>query len=170
MKGLVGTVMYTKKMRDGSLLVHCANKKQAKKLLEIKSFCSFAVSVDGHPSLNVCNGVISCFDLLNSSAPVWARGRIWPRAFPLPIVKGENEAVEVGYLFKVTGGRKEGSRAHLLVTLISSSRPFHYFFSYFHRSLPHMCRPSLRPKRPPSPPLSVSDCLPVDDPGYVSWL
>jgi hypothetical protein len=100
---------------------------------------------------------------------VWARGRIWPRAFPLPIVKRENEAVLVGHLFKVTGGRKEGSRAHLLVS-ISSSRPSHHFFSYFHYSLPHTCRPSLRPKRPPSPPLSVSDCLPVDASCYVSWL
>jgi hypothetical protein len=57
-----------KKLRHGTLLIHCQSEDQATKLLRVQELCSLAVTVSGHASLNVCKGDISCFDLLN--APV----------------------------------------------------------------------------------------------------
>lgn len=64
MYGLIGEATSVKKIRDG-ILVECSIAKQARRLLEVKKFGSFSVSVTAHNTLNICKGIVTCRDLLN---------------------------------------------------------------------------------------------------------
>lgn len=64
--GLIGQVNSVRKINEG-LLIEAKTTNQARKLLEVKKFYEFDVTVTPHNSLNYTKGVITCRDLLNCS-------------------------------------------------------------------------------------------------------
>ncbi|GBN76898.1 hypothetical protein AVEN_11237-1 [Araneus ventricosus] len=56
----LGEVKSTKKLRSGNLLVEVNSPTQAKKVLNIKTLSTIAVTVTPHATLNSSKGVISC--------------------------------------------------------------------------------------------------------------
>lgn len=58
-----GVVKNIRKQQSGDLLVEAANEKQAKAILNIKSFGNTQVKAFGHKSLNYSKGVIFCPEL-----------------------------------------------------------------------------------------------------------
>ncbi|XP_055950828.1 uncharacterized protein LOC129984899 [Argiope bruennichi] len=63
--GHIGEANAIRKIRSGDLLVEVANKKQAQKILKIKSLSTIPVTVSAHRSLNSSKGVITCGELYN---------------------------------------------------------------------------------------------------------
>ncbi|XP_055943815.1 uncharacterized protein LOC129974989 [Argiope bruennichi] len=63
--GHIGEAKAIRKIRSGDLLVEVANKKQAQKILKIKSLSTIPVTVSAHRSLNSSKGVITCGELYN---------------------------------------------------------------------------------------------------------
>ncbi|XP_055928554.1 uncharacterized protein LOC129959691 [Argiope bruennichi] len=63
--GSIGEVKSTKKLRSGDLLVEVNSPKQAKQIVNLKTFSTIPVLVSPHPSLNSSKGVISCGELFN---------------------------------------------------------------------------------------------------------
>jgi hypothetical protein len=62
--GLLGTVKYIGRLRNGSLLVETINKVQAIKLCSMtKINHTTCISVIQHDSLNISKGVDTCFEL-----------------------------------------------------------------------------------------------------------
>lgn len=64
--GNVGQVNSVRKINDG-LLVETKSNNQSRRLLDMKKFHDFEVTITPHSSLNYSKGVITCRDLLNCS-------------------------------------------------------------------------------------------------------
>jgi hypothetical protein len=60
-----GQVKNIKKLRNGTLLIETVSDKQTANLLKLTSIGPVNVQVEPHRQLNVSQGVISCWDLLN---------------------------------------------------------------------------------------------------------
>ena len=65
---LSGDLKSAKKLRDGTLLIETADDLQSEKLLGMKFFNEFPVTVEPHRTLNSSRGVVSHFDFLHLDA------------------------------------------------------------------------------------------------------
>ena len=66
-QAIAGTLKSIKRLRDGSFLVECGKRAQARNLLQTNRFIDRPVKVSIHKTLNSSRGVIRCQDLADMS-------------------------------------------------------------------------------------------------------
>ena len=68
-QSIAGEVKSVKHLRDGNLLVECANKKQSSSLLKITTFSGIPVHAISHKTLNSSKGTIRDSDRILQGVP-----------------------------------------------------------------------------------------------------
>ncbi|GBM42065.1 hypothetical protein AVEN_201085-1, partial [Araneus ventricosus] len=61
----IGSTKFTRNLRSKDLLIEIATRKQAQKIIQLKSLDTIPVTVRAHATLNFSKGVISCAELLH---------------------------------------------------------------------------------------------------------